>query len=142
MLHPPEKSAAILRSKFRTTFARRLFRLGSAAATAIAAPILCTISSLHPLRSRFLDFSRRRRRRQRTPPLPDTPERLAVISFPGNFRLGNPGSRHPRSIGSDRCQAGPVISDGKNSQTNPSKRASLASFARLKRRANERNRHS
>jgi len=100
MLHLPEKSAAVLRSKFRTTFARRVFRLGSAAATAIAAPILCTISSQHPLRGRFLGFSRcRRRRRQRTAPSPDMPERLAVISFPENFRLGNPGSRHPDPSG-------------------------------------------
>lgn len=98
MLHLPEKSAAVLRSKFRTTFAR-LFRLGSAAATAIVAPILCTISSLHPLRGRFLGFSRRRRCRQRNPPSPDTPERLAVISFPENFRLGNPGSCHPDPSG-------------------------------------------
>lgn len=94
MLHPPEKSAAVLRSKFRTTFARRLFRLGSAADTAIAALILCTISLLHPLRGRFLDFSRRRRsrHRQRTAPLSDMPERLAVIFFLENFHLGNLGS--------------------------------------------------
>jgi len=97
MLHLPEKSAAVLRSKFRTTFARRLFRLGSA--TAIAAPILCTTSSQHPLRGRFLGFSRRRRRRQRTASSSDMPERLAVISFPENFRLDNPGSRHPDPSG-------------------------------------------
>jgi len=99
MLHLPEKSAAVLRSKFRTTFARRLFRLGSAAATAIAAPILCTTSSQHPLRGRFLGFSRRRRRRRRAAPSPDMPERLAIISFPENFRLDNLGSRHPDSSG-------------------------------------------
>lgn len=55
MLHPPEKSAAVLRSKFRTTFTRRLFRFGFIVAVVVIA--LCTISLLHPFEGQFLSSS-------------------------------------------------------------------------------------